>query len=88
MLSCNKGGTRKGQSDKGRITPEVAFHIIKVLKRMNIEFYVAPYEASAQLAYLWKQGLVHVVVTERSSLLAYGCQRVFLKMDDKGNGMC
>jgi exonuclease-1 len=81
-------GSKKEEVGHDRIPPEVAYHIIKVLKRMNIEFYVAPYEASAQITYLWKQGLVHAVITERSTLLAYGCQRVFLKMDDKGDGMC
>lgn len=53
---------------------------------MNIEYYVAPYEADAQLAYLWKQGLIHSVITEDSDLLIYGCDRVFFKMDQYGDG--
>jgi exonuclease-1 len=29
------------------ITPEMAFEFIQVLKKQNIEYYVAPYEADA-----------------------------------------
>ena len=53
---------------------------------MNIEYYVAPYEADAQLMYMWKEGYADVIITEDSDLLAYGCERVFFKMDGKGNG--
>jgi len=34
------------------ITPDIAFRLIIELKKKNIEFIVAPYEADAQLAYL------------------------------------
>ena len=37
---------------------------------------VAPYEADAQLAYLYKQGIIHLVVSEDSDLLVYGCKKV------------
>ena len=36
------------------ITPELANCFIKYLREASIEFYVAPYEADAQLAYLFK----------------------------------
>ena len=48
----------------------------KALKDLQVEFIVAPHEADAQLAYLAKEGLVDVVITEDSDLLAYGCERV------------
>ena len=51
-----------------------------------MECIVAPYEADAQLAYLEKEGIVDVVVTEDSDLLVFGCKRVLFKMDDAGNG--
>ena len=54
------------------------------LQKRNIAFVVAPYEADAQCAYLAHQGLVDVVMTEDSDLLAYGCPKVLYKMD--GNG--
>jgi len=37
---------------------------------------VAPYEADAQLAYLQKEGLVDLVITEDSDMLVFGCKRV------------
>ena len=48
---------------------------------MNIEFIVAPYEADAQLTYLYKEHIVDVVITEDSDLLAFGCEKVLFKMD-------
>ena len=47
---------------------------------------VAPYEADAQLAYLEKQGIADIVITEDSDLLAFGCKKVFFKMDQNGDG--
>ena len=47
---------------------------------------MAPYEADAQLAYLSKQDIVDVVITEDSDLLVFGSKRVFYKMDESGNG--
>ena len=35
------------------ITPQIAQKVIKALKLLDVEYYVAPYEADAQLAYLW-----------------------------------
>eukprot|EP00850_Spirogloea_muscicola_P020297 SM000212S06890 [mRNA] locus=s212:77575:81778:- [translate_table: standard] len=69
------------------ITPDIAHKLIKVLKQRGIEFIVAPYEADAQLAYLALQGLVEVVITEDSDLLAYGCPKVLFKMDKMGQGL-
>jgi len=61
------------------IKPEHANALIKYLELCNIKHYVAPYEADAQLAYLYKQGIIDVVFTEDSDLLAFGCRKVWLK---------
>jgi exonuclease-1 len=53
---------------------------------MGVEFYVAPYEANAQLAYMFFSGRAQAVITEDSNLLAFGKIKCFLKMDDNGNG--
>jgi hypothetical protein len=37
---------------------------------------VAPYEADAQIAYLFRTGAVTAVIAEDSDMLAFGCQRV------------
>lgn len=69
------------------ITPLHAFALIIALKKLKLDYYVAPYEADAQLAYLARNGIVDVVFTEDSDLLAFGAQRVFMKMDKNGFGV-
>ena len=68
------------------ITPEIVANLARELEQCNVKYIVAPYEADAQMAYLQKNGLVDVVITEDSDLLAYGCARVFFKMDKFGHG--
>lgn len=68
------------------VTPAMAKQVIEVLKDRGVQFYVAPYEADAQMAYLALRGAVHAVITEDSDLLAYGCPRVLFKIDKFGNG--
>ena len=68
------------------ITPKMAHSLILCLIEMKCEYVVAPYEADAQLAYLFKSGQADVVFTEDSDLLAFGCTHVFFKMDNLGNG--
>ena len=53
---------------------------------MGIEFIVAPYEADAQLAYMYKTGRADVVITEDSDLIAFGVKKCFFKMDKNGQG--
>lgn len=67
------------------ISPEMAYEFIKILKEFNIEFFVAPYEADLQLAYLSKINYVDFVITEDSDLLALGCKCVLYKLDRNNN---
>jgi len=69
------------------ITPEMAYEFVLVAQNLGVEYYVAPYEADAQLAYLFKTGKVQVVVTEDSDLLAFGVTKCFFKMDKAGVGI-
>jgi len=69
------------------ITPDMANAFIKLLKVLKIEFYVAPYEADAQLAHLYLTGRCQVVITEDSDLLPFGAKKCFFKMDRTGNGI-
>lgn len=69
------------------ITPEIARQAIDLIKQLNINYIVAPYEADAQLAYLYKKRLIDVVISEDSDLLVYGINRVVFKLDHLGNGM-
>ena len=62
------------------VTPEFAYEFMKVLKNYNVEYYVAPYEADAQLAYLSNINYIDFIITEDSDLLAYGCKCVLYKL--------
>lgn len=71
------------------ITPRIAHSLIQCLKHplLDVEFYVAPYEADAQLAYLFKTGQCDVVITEDSDLMGgFGVEKCFFKMDHEGWG--
>lgn len=84
----------KGEFDKARlkyvesisITSAMVCTFMNELKKINIECIVAPYEADAQLAYFSLNNIVSLIITEDSDLLAYGCRKVFFKMDNNGNG--
>ena len=62
------------------VTPEFAYEFMKILKIYNVEYYVAPYEADAQLAYLSHINYIDFIITEDSDLLAYGCKCVLYKL--------
>ncbi|NXO30799.1 EXO1 Exonuclease, partial [Cisticola juncidis] len=69
------------------ITHAMAHEVIKAARAQGVDCIVAPYEADAQLAYLNKIGMVQAIITEDSDLLAFGCKKVFLKIDKFGNGL-
>ncbi|KAK4056857.1 hypothetical protein OIO90_002107 [Microbotryomycetes sp. JL221] len=67
------------------VTPEMAYQLIKALRRENVQYVVAPYEADPQLAFLENQGIVDGVISEDSDLLVFGCKNVLFKMDGEGH---
>ena len=67
------------------ITSKSVFVWIKELQKLGIEYYVSPYEADAQLAYLARIGYVDYVLTEDSDLLVYQTPNVLYKLDDYYN---
>jgi exonuclease-1 len=66
------------------VTPEMARHLIEELKKADVPYVVAPYEADAQLVYLERQGLISGIVSEDSDLLVFGAKRLLTKMDQHG----
>ena len=68
------------------VTPDMCHKLMVVLRQEGIRFVVAPYEADAQLAYLWQAGTIQGVITEDSDTIPYGCDNVLYKMDKAGNG--
>lgn len=55
--------------------------IVGALRENGIDAVIAPYEADAQLAYLYRNGDIDFVITEDSDLLVYGCTRALFKWD-------
>ncbi|OWZ10160.1 uclease 1 [Phytophthora megakarya] len=68
------------------VTNEMVMALIAALRRMDIAFYVAPYEADAQLAFLSRQKLVDVVISEDTDCVPYGVKTVLFKLDQDGWG--
>jgi exonuclease 1 len=84
MSALEKGDSSTARALFARavsVTHEMAHQLIVKLREMNIPFLVAPFEADAQLAYLSRNGLCDVVITEDSDSLVFGCKRVLFKMD-------
>lgn len=54
---------------------------------MQVEYIVAPYEADAQLAFMWKTGKADVVITEDSDLIAFGVKKCLYKLNNNGQGV-
>ncbi|KAL8793617.1 MAG: hypothetical protein Q9195_003769 [Heterodermia aff. obscurata] len=67
------------------VTPEMAGHFIRELKKLGVQYVVAPYEADAQLAYLEKKGIIQGVLSEDSDLLVFGVKCLLTKLDQYGD---
>ncbi|KAI9791800.1 MAG: Rad2 nuclease [Piccolia ochrophora] len=66
------------------VTPEMTGLIINELKRHNVPYVVAPYEADAQLAYLERKGLISAIISEDSDMLVFGAKCLLTKLDQYG----
>lgn len=67
------------------VTPEMAGQLIRELKKLGVQYVVAPYEADAQLAYLEKIGVIQGVLSEDSDLLVFGVKCLLTKLDQYGD---
>ncbi|PWY87983.1 hypothetical protein BO94DRAFT_575045 [Aspergillus sclerotioniger CBS 115572] len=67
------------------VTPLMARELIEELKKMGVQYVVAPYEADAQLAYLEQQGIITGIISEDSDLLVFGAKRLLSKLDQHGD---
>ena len=67
------------------VTPEMARLLIDELKRQDIQYVVAPYEADVQLVYLEKKGIIQGILSEDSDLLVFGAKRLLTKLDQYGD---
>ncbi|KAI1468349.1 uncharacterized protein F4812DRAFT_426392 [Daldinia caldariorum] len=66
------------------VTPEMARHLIEELKKADVPYVVAPYEADPQLVYLEREGHISGILSEDSDLLVFGAKRLLTKLDQHG----
>ncbi|KAF3940693.1 hypothetical protein ABW19_dt0201533 [Dactylella cylindrospora] len=66
------------------VTPLMARYFIEELKKANVQYVVAPYEADAQMAYLEHMGMVSAIISEDSDLLVFGAKCLLTKLDQYG----
>ncbi|KAG8529296.1 uncharacterized protein KY384_005931 [Bacidia gigantensis] len=67
------------------VTPVMARELIEELKKISVQYVVAPYEADAQLVYLEKQGIIQGMLSEDSDLLVFGGKTLLTKLDQYGD---
>ena len=67
------------------VTPYMARQLIEHLKKMDVQYVVAPYEADAQMVYLERQGIIDGIISEDSDLLVFGAKRLLSKLDHHGD---
>ena len=58
------------------IVPEQMYNLQHYIADLHLPFIVAPFEADAELAYLFKQNKVDMVLTNDSDLIIYGVTRI------------
>jgi exonuclease-1 len=58
--------------------------LIDILKCLDVEFVIAPYEADAQIAYMVKNGIADFSISEDSDLIAFGCPKTVMKLGFTG----
>jgi exonuclease-1 len=66
------------------VTPSMARQLIDELKKLNVQYVVAPYEADAQLVYLEQKGIIDGILSEDSDLLVFGAKRLLTKLNQYG----
>lgn len=58
------------------VTPEQMHNLQTYLEDLKVPYIVAPFEADAQLTYLYKKGIVDCVLTNDSDLIIYGVTKI------------
>jgi exonuclease-1 len=67
------------------VSPEMARQLIDELKRLDVQFVVAPYEADVQLAFLEREGHISAIISEDSDMLVFGAHCLLTKLDQYGD---
>ncbi|ETI24845.1 hypothetical protein G647_04215 [Cladophialophora carrionii CBS 160.54] len=87
-LELHKAGkTTQAQQELQKaidVTPLMARQLIEELKKLNVQYIVAPYEADAQLVYLEQKGIIDGILAEDSDMLVFGAKRLLTKLNQYG----
>lgn len=59
--------------------------VLYFLKEINVEYYVAPYEADAQLSYLYNENVIDFIVSEDYDIILYSVNNIIYKLTTKGD---
>ncbi|GAB9473418.1 hypothetical protein Gpo141_00010569 [Globisporangium polare] len=84
LNSGDESGSYAAFAKAVSVSNDMIMKFIAVLRRMSIVFYVAPYEADAQLAYMSRQKIIDVVISEDSDCVPYGCKAILFKWTPDG----
>lgn len=68
-----------------KIKPIMVNSLIEILRKMNINFIVSPYEADAQLAFLYQTHQIDFAITEDADLIPFGVKHIGYKIDQAGS---
>ena len=60
------------------------YELVDLLKTIDVEYLIAPYESDAQIAYLCRMNYVDYAISEDSDLLCYNCPKVIFKLGING----
>lgn len=63
------------------VTAQMVAECANMFEELGVEVVHAPFEADAQLAYMFKLNQVDFCVTEDSDLLTFGAERIVCKLD-------
>lgn len=86
LLKAGKGPLAWRELSKAvDVTPEMAKMLMIELKKANVQYIVAPYEADPQMVYLERKGIVSAILSEDSDLLVFGAKCLLTKLDKYGN---
>ena len=67
------------------VTQAMKTKLILALKKAEIPYVVSPYEGDAQLAYMAREKMIDVVISDDSDCLPYGIRTILFKLDMDGS---
>ena len=73
---------KKAGAQTSQLYSLISKHVLHELRKENIPFLVAPYEADGQLAYLSGKGYVDWIFSEDSDMIGHGVECLIYKLEE------